>query len=123
MGVPLDVTSDDAMIESNEIPASEGLVRMEDDPTEVEMAETEAATDSGDVEDQMADLDEDDVLLEETEVDVGGDEDERDETFVDVAEVETVDDDDEATVEVEEEEDEEGDKRGIFGSLLSLFRG
>ena len=40
------------------------------------MAETEAATDSGDVEDQMADLDEDDVLLEETEVDVGGDEDE-----------------------------------------------
>ena len=79
-----------------------------DDSTDVEIAETEA-TDSGVVEDQMADPDEDDaddggVVLEETEDD---------------------DDDDEATVEVEEEEEEEeGDeKRGIIDSLFSLFRG
>ena len=46
-----------------------------------------------------------------------------DETFIDVAEVETgEDEDDEATVEVEEEEDEDDDERGIFRSLLSLFK-
>merc|ERR1719237_1208461 len=102
---------------------------MEEEPIEVDIAETEA-TDSGDVEELMADpdmddADESDVLLEETEVDAGGDEDEEDDTFIDVAEVETGEDedDDEATVEVEEEEEEEDDdERGIFRSLLSLFK-
>ena len=51
-----------------------------EEPIEVDIAETEA-TDSGDVEELMADpdmedADESDVILEETEVDAGGDEDE-----------------------------------------------
>ena len=51
-----------------------------EEPTEFDIAETEA-TDSGDVEELMADpdmddADESDVLLGETEVDAGGDEDE-----------------------------------------------
>merc|ERR1719245_720990 len=112
------------MIETNEIPDSEVLVRTEDDATEVEIA-----TDSGVVEDDAVDLDEDDadddgILLEDTEVDDGGDQ--GDESSFHVAEVETdedVDDDeDEATVEVQDDKEEEEEKMGIFRSLLSLLR-
>jgi len=113
-----DVTSDEAMIETNEIPDSEGIVRAEDDGPEVEIA-----TEIGVVEDdEEDDADDGGNLLEDTEVDDGGDQ--VDVTSSQIIEVETdgdVDDgEDEATVQVKDEEEEE--RMGIFRRLLSLLR-